>query len=632
MPSLLPVRVRPRVATLLALTLTASLLGTVFAPQPAGARPTHYVEMSDGVLIAVNVQVPEHCTEERPCPTVLEMAGYDNGSDDGRTPVGDLADLTGLDDLPFQEGSRAAHSVFFEDDYVTIQASLRGTGCSTGEFDLFGWRSALDGRELIDGWIAQQPWSDGQVAIFGHSYSGLTGTLIAATRPRHLDAITVSGLIDDLYRGIVYPGGVTNYGFPLLWTGAVRPVYDYGGGVGGGLFPEPDEQCAANQAQRSRTVLHEPLIHGLEDTDSEWYRSRSLVTYIDRIAVPIHITGAYQDEQTGPRGPAHLFERLPEGVSRRLVLTNGNHGTQVAEDIRQDRLAWVDYWLRGANRHDGVEAPLPRRFGPRGTPTATSRVLLGYQDDGTVDGIVDAERFPAEFTDWTELYFTAGGELTPDREGIEPDDASWAHGSKRQSYSHAVDRDAGGELTAPTGPDELEFAYAFERDTVVSGPIAATLRVSSSAPDTELFVQLIDRAPSGELLYLQRGLLRASHRAVIEDLSDATADGRIYRPFRPHSNPTPVEPGAPVDYLVEIFPVGHVFRAGHELVVKVHAPPANDNDYAYIPKTAPALNTLHIDPEAPSHLLLPVIPTENVRDLGPAPEPCSFHRVRCVQP
>jgi hypothetical protein len=37
--------------------------------------------------------------------------------------------------------------------------NLRGTGCSSGEFDLFSWRSALDGREVIDNWIANQTWA-----------------------------------------------------------------------------------------------------------------------------------------------------------------------------------------------------------------------------------------------------------------------------------------------------------------------------------------------------------------------------------------------------------------------------------------------------------------------------------------
>jgi predicted acyl esterase len=125
-------------------------------------------------------------------------------------------------------------------------------------------------------------------------------------------------------------------------------------------------------------------------------------------------------------------------------------------------------------------------------------------------------------------------------------------------------------------------------------------------------------------------MLRASHRAITRSLSAKTSTGRIYRPWRPHTNPTLVTPGDAVDYLIEIFPVGHVLRKGHELVVKVHAPPLDDNDYMYVQKTAPAVNTLHVDPKHPSWLMLPVVPTSAVKSLGAAPKPCTYEQMRCI--
>jgi uncharacterized protein len=598
---------------------------------PATAAPTHYVETSDGASIAINVKVPDHCTAATPCPTFFEMSGYESGSDEGRTPAGHLADETGLP-LPAQTGTRAAHADHLDDRYVTVLASIRGTGCSSGEFDLFSWRSALDGREVIDDWIARQPWSNGEVVIFGHSYSGLTGMMVAATRPEHLRAVSASGLFGDIYRDIVYPGGVTNYGFPLLWTGAVRPAYDIGGGTAGGLYPVEDtsDECAANQAGRSRTVLEDPLIHGLDDTDSEWYRSRSLVTYVERIQVPVHVTAAYQDEQTGGRGPTHVFDRLPADVPRRLVLVNGEHGTQTEEHIRKDRFAWMDYWMHGLQRADlgfaTGEADLATVFGP----TTTSRVILGYQGEGRAVGEIVSDGFPLGQTQFTDAYVTEGG-LTLDPAAVEPGTATWVNGSRRQSYAHLAGSDTGGEVTSPTGPDEVELSMRFDQATAIAGPITANLFVASSAPDTELFVQLIDRAPDGTLLYLNRGMLRASHRAVDRSQSQLTADGRIYRPWRPHAERSFVTPGAVVDYLIDVFPVGHVFLPGHELVVKIHAPPLDDNDYAYVQKTLPGVNTLHFGPQAPSRLMLPVIPMEAVAGFEPPSGPCPYASMRCLE-
>jgi predicted acyl esterase len=621
--------------------MTAKLLaGAVLClllAAPAQAAPTHYVTMTDGAQIAVNVKVPEQCTVSAKCPTYFEMSGYESGSDDGKTAIGDLNDQTGADlPLPFQTGTRAAHAAHVDDRYVTVLANLRGTGCSSGEFDVFSWRSALDGREVIDNWIAQQPWSNGDVVIFGHSYSGLTGMMVAATRPQHLRAVSASGLFGDVYRDIVYPGGVTNYGFPLLWTGAVRPVYDIGGGTVGGLYPVADTsaQCAANQAGRSRTVLEDPLIQGLDDTDSEWYRARSLVSYVDRINVPVHITAAYQDEQTGPRGPTNVFDHLAPGISKRLVLVNGEHGTQTDGHVLKDRIAWMDYWLRGTNTADldfkTGPADLASVFGPRESATTTSRVILGYQTDGTAVGEIASNGFPLGETQFMDAYVTAGNRLTFDRGTIEPGSASWVNGSRRQAYSHQAGSNTGGELTSPTAPDELELSMRFDEPTAIAGPITANLFVASSAPDTELFVQLIDRAPDGTLLYLNRGMLRASHRQIDASQSQFTSDGRIYRPWRPHTERSLVVPGEVVDYLIDIFPVGHVFAPGHELVVKLHAPPLDDNDYAYVQKTIAGVNTLHFGPQTPSRLMLPLIPMGEVRDYTPATGQCPYVSMRCI--
>ena len=108
-------------------------------------------------------------------------------------------------------------------------------------------------------------------------------------------------------------------------------------------------------------------------------------------------------------------------------------------------------------------------------------------------------------------------------------------------------------------------------------------------------------------------------------------DGSVlYRPFHPHTNPQPVTPGQSYEYLVEVFPVGHVFRPGHRIVVKVHTPPAVDSFYAYVPKRAPGLNTVFHDTARPSRIMLPVQPVSANTDFGPDPACGELHDVRCV--
>ncbi len=154
--------------------------------------------------------------------------------------------------------------------------------------------------------------------------------------------------------------------------------------------------------------------------------------------------------------------------------------------------------------------------------------------------------------------------------------------------------------------------------------------MSSTAPDTELFVQVIDEAPDGSRYYVQRGLLKASHRAIMPGQSDRLRDGRIYRPHRPHTNPQNIEPGQVYRYLVEIFPFGHVFRPGHKLIVQITTPPIVDGYYAYVPKRPPGVNIVFHDAEHPSSLMLPFVPLNGVK-LKKAPEACTLEDVRCVR-
>jgi predicted acyl esterase len=161
----------------------------------------------------------------------------------------------------------------------------------------------------------------------------------------------------------------------------------------------------------------------------------------------------------------------------------------------------------------------------------------------------------------------------------------------------------------------------------IVGPITANLFLSATTPDTELFVQLIDEAPDGSRTYLQRGLLKASHRAIDTTKSDYKGT-HLYRPWRPHTNPQLITPAAVNEYLVEVFPVGHVFRPGHRLLVKLSAPPIVDSFYAYVPKVAPGVNTLFHTGAQASRITLPVVPTPTT--LGPE-LPCGAQEaVRCI--
>src|SRR5436309_1553433 len=127
--------------------------------------------------------------------------------------------------------------------YAVLGVSVRGTGCSEGVFDPFALTMGRDGADAVE-WAARQPWSDGRVGMFGVSFGGITQLLTAADRPPHLRAIAPDSATSDLYRDVVYPGGILEHDVTFAWTGIQKE-----GGTEYALTGAPrdgDTQCDQN--------------------------------------------------------------------------------------------------------------------------------------------------------------------------------------------------------------------------------------------------------------------------------------------------------------------------------------------------------------------------------------------------
>ena len=444
---------------------------------PARAADKTYITMADGVKIAVSINYPKgfSATDKAKWPTLLQLDGYEAA------------------------GGNGIATASWAERYVTIYASIRGTGCSGGRFDLFDRRHAMDGWEIIENWIVKQGWSNSKVGIIGHSYPGLTGFMTASTNPPHLTAIAVSGLIDDLYRGQVYPGGVPNFGFPLVWTEAYRPAVELAGNAP--RYAEEtaagDPTCLINVATRPpREPLDDPLPQGLMSREDETYwQVRSLSSYIHGITKPIHMTQQFQDEQTGPRGANVLFERI-QGVPKRLVLTNGVHGTNSLANA--DKRAWMECWILKSGQNCGAIADPAKRvqvhFETRNTTTRPAEYV--------------SSDWPLPETAWSIYNMRADGTLAadPGPNGDVPYVSLPAGREVTLDFGFGFGDEGVGKLTFVDAPDEAVYHLPFAKPTAIAGPIKATLWVTSTAPDTDFFVDILDRdTATGALTYLQRG-------------------------------------------------------------------------------------------------------------------------------
>lgn len=94
-------------------------------------------------------------------------------------------------------------------DFNLLLVEIRGTGRSDGQFDALGPRTQLDVVEVLD-WACGQEWSDGRLGLNGFSASAITiYNSLHHGLPCVKGAVMKSGTY-ELYRDLLYPGGVQN--------------------------------------------------------------------------------------------------------------------------------------------------------------------------------------------------------------------------------------------------------------------------------------------------------------------------------------------------------------------------------------------------------------------------------------
>lgn len=175
-------------------------------------RRSLYLQMSDGIKIALEVVLPKNMDASDRIPALLSQTRYWR-SMELKPPfkwflTADMVDIR----------LRGFQSFFTGQGYALIFADVRGTGASFGTWP-YPWseESLLDAREIID-WIISQPWSDGNVGGFGISYLGTTAELLAVLQHPAIKATIPLFNHPDPYVDIAYPGGIYNQRFVKSWA------------------------------------------------------------------------------------------------------------------------------------------------------------------------------------------------------------------------------------------------------------------------------------------------------------------------------------------------------------------------------------------------------------------------------
>ena len=169
-----------------------SLLFHIFAsepPSPAvyGVRMEQaWIPMKDGVRLAATFYMPDGAKAGEKFPALLEYLPY--RKDDG----------TAAGDYP-------KHAYFARRGYVGVRVDIRGFGASEGvppERE-YSEQEQVDGEQVI-AWLAHQPWSNGNVGMFGISWGGFTAMQMAMRHPPALKAIVAVHATAELFHDDVH--------------------------------------------------------------------------------------------------------------------------------------------------------------------------------------------------------------------------------------------------------------------------------------------------------------------------------------------------------------------------------------------------------------------------------------------
>ena len=141
--------------------------------------------MPDGIRLAADIHVPKGGRPGERFPVLLEYLPY------RKTEARDR--------------SHRFYSYFVRRGYVVARVDIRGTGNSEGRLIEYEYseQEHADGEAVID-WLAKQPFSNGNVGMFGISWGGFNSIHMAMRNPPALKAIIAVDATDDLYQDDVH--------------------------------------------------------------------------------------------------------------------------------------------------------------------------------------------------------------------------------------------------------------------------------------------------------------------------------------------------------------------------------------------------------------------------------------------
>jgi predicted acyl esterase len=526
---------------------------SAFASDPPAA-PTYevrmekaWIPMKDGVRLAATLYTPDGAKPGEKFPALLEYLPY--RKDDG----------TAAGDYP-------KHAYFARRGFVSVRVDIRGFGASEGTSPEreYSEQEQIDGEQII-AWLAHQPWSNGNVGMFGISWGGFNSLQMAMRHPPALKAILAVDATAELFHDDVhYIDGMAHIDeFELNMDMAE-------GWVGAPDYPLDEKVLGPRFDAAPWSLLYLKHQH-----DGPFWRQR--VRPLSEITIPSFLIGGmldgYRDNVPDMLMQAKGPIKAIVGPWNHTLPNDAVPGPQI--EWRDQAVRWFDHWLKG--RDTGVQQD----------PRLVVYMQHWHPPDPNLQSVPGEWRredvWPPRDAKESTLFLQPNHTLA---------DSLATSGTHQLKYIPSVGVEAGfwwGELLSDQRPvDAFSLVYdsaPLPEEVAILGRPWALLQGSASAPLADWFARLSDVAPDGTVTQITGAGLNGAQRDSM-------------------SEPRDLEPGKVYSIAIEMHLTSWVFPKGHRVRVAI----SNALWPMMLPTPYAMTTSLELGGSNGSRLVLPVVP------------------------
>ncbi|MGE0463000.1 MAG: CocE/NonD family hydrolase [Vicinamibacterales bacterium] len=552
--------------------LVASALVTAQSPQPS--RPQYgmelgeaWIPMPDGVRLAADLYMPTGAPAGTRFPVLLEYLPYRKTEARGRNwPL---------------------YSYFVTRGYAVARVDIRGTGNSEGVLVPHEYSDIEhDDGEVVIEWLSKQPWSTGNVGMFGISWGGFNAIQMAARNPPALEAFIAVDATEDLYQEDVH------YIDGIMHLDSWEMSQDLDNARPGAPGYVMDEAYFRNRFDTPPWML----TWKRHQRDGPFWDRASMRGRQQQIRVPgFHIGGWFDGYRDSiPRMLEHAGGPVKAMIGPWSHAWPHDPYPKPGMEWRHEAVRWFDHWLKGVDTGVMQEprfAVFVREWHPPGPYLETAPGHWRWEDGWPIPRVAPRTMY---LSDDHTLVASAGARAT-----------------HRLRYVPGIGIEAGGpvmwwgDVAHDQRPSDT-FALVYESapldaDLEILGLPQALVTVGADAPRADWFARLSDVAPDGRVTQVAGAGFNGTHRNSARE-------------------PELIEPGRPFPLAIEMHFTSWVFPKGHRIRFAL----ANAQWPMFWPTPHAMTTTLAIGGAEGARLVLPVVPPGTRAAPAPAflpPEP-----------